>query len=190
MINQQSNLARRRFLSSGVLNLSALATAWLLQQEQVRAEPKKPDLDRAAFNLRPKPTHRPPRATAMISMFMQGGPSQMDLLDPKPELNRLDGQKFPGTIKYDNAAQASSTVLGSPWKFSKHGESGTDISELLPHTAQRMHLLSLVRSVNTKINDHGQGMRFMEKGRRAGEYPYIGSTASAQRVESRPGNRG
>jgi len=53
----------------------------------------------------------------MISLFMQGGPSHVDLFDPKPKLTELDGKPFPGQIKYDNAAQASSRVLGSPWKF-------------------------------------------------------------------------
>ena len=96
MTDQQTDLARRRFLGSGVLNLSALATAWLLDRERAQAEPAKPDLDRVSFDLRPKPTHRPPRATAMISMFMQGGPSQMDLLDPKPELNRLGRPEVSG----------------------------------------------------------------------------------------------
>ena len=52
------------------------------------------------------------------------------------------------------------------------------ISELLPHTAQRMHMLSIVRSINSRIGDHRQGMLFMEKGRHAGEYPYLGSVAS------------
>ena len=104
-MNSAADLARRRFLNQGALSLSALATAWLSRSE-TQAEPPKPDLDRAVFDLLPKPPHQEPRAKAMISLFMQGGPSQMDLLDPKPELNRLDGKKFPGTIKYDNAAQA------------------------------------------------------------------------------------
>ena len=174
-MNQANNLARRRFLASGALNLGALATAWLLHQEQVRAEPKKPDLDRASFDLLPKPTHRPARATAMISMFMQGGPSQMDLLDPKPELNRLDGQKFPGTIKYDNAAQASSKVLGSPWKFSKHGQSGIDISELLPHLGTVADEIQVIRSMHTGVNNHGQSIHAMNSGRTQQGRPSLGS---------------
>lgn len=175
MTDQQIDLARRRFLGSGVLNLSALATAWLLQREQVQAEPAKPDLDRGSFDLRPKPTHRPPQATAMISMFMQGGPSQMDLLDPKPELNRLDGQKFPGTIKYDNAAQASSRILGTPWKFSKHGQAGIDISELLPHLGNVADDILVVRSMHTGVNNHGQSIHALNTGRIQRGRPALGS---------------
>lgn len=174
-MNEVNHLARRQFLTGGALNLSALATAWLLNQEQAHAEPKKPDLDRLAFDLRVKPTHRPPRATAMISMFMQGGPSQMDLLDPKPELNRLDGQKFPGDIKYDNAAQASSRVLGSPWKFSKHGQSGIDISELLPHLGGAADDILVVRSMHTGVNNHGQSIHAMNSGRTQQGRPALGS---------------
>ncbi len=60
----------------------------------------------------------------------------MDLFDPKPMLTKYDGQKFPGEIKYDNLAQASSKVFGSPWKFAKHGQCGMEISELLPHLSK------------------------------------------------------
>jgi len=60
------------------------------------------------------------RADAMIDLFMFGGPSQMDLFDPKPLLTKQDGKKFPGKLDTDNAAGASGTVFGSPWKFSKH----------------------------------------------------------------------
>ena len=125
---------RRHFLARGAMSLAPLAAA-CLYREQLQAAPVKPELARKSFDLLPSQPQQVPRATAMISMFMQGGPSQVDLMDPKPELNRLDGQKFPGTIKYDNAAQASSKVLGCPWKFRKHGECGSEISELLPGLA-------------------------------------------------------
>ena len=177
-MNATSELARRRFLNHGALSLSALATAWLSNQEVLRAEPTKPDLDRVSFDLRAKPPHHEPRATAMISMFMQGGPSQMDLLDPKPELNRLDGQKFPGTIKYDNAAQASSRVLGSPWKFRKHGDSGIDISELLPHLGEVADDLLVIRSMHTGVNNHGQSIHALNTGRTQRGRPSLGSWIS------------
>ncbi|HRX80856.1 MAG TPA: DUF1501 domain-containing protein, partial [Pirellulaceae bacterium] len=124
---------RRHFLAQGAMSLTPLALTWLLNRDVADAAPFKPNLEQPVFDLVPKTPHKPPQAKAMISLFMQGGPSQIDLLDPKPILNKLDGQKFPGTIKYDNAAQASSKVLGSPWRFEPRGECGTEISELLPH---------------------------------------------------------
>jgi len=96
---------------------------------------------------------------------MQGGPSQMDLLDPKPKPNELDGQAFPGTIKYDNAAQASSKILGSPWKFAAHGECDTEVSELLPHLAEVVDDILVVRSMHTGVNNHGQSIHAMNSGR-------------------------
>src|SRR5205085_2332797 len=143
-----SRLTRRDALHAGTFGIGSVALAWLLNRDQLLAEPKKPDLDRKHFDLTPKKPHFAPRATAMISLFMQGGPSHMDLLDPKPALNKLDGKPFPGQVKYDNAAQASSKVLASPWKFQKHGKSGIEVSELLPHTAGVIDDLCVVRSMH------------------------------------------
>ena len=126
-------LTRRQLLHHGTFGVGSVALAWLLNRQRLLAEPAKPDLERKHFDLKPKPAHFAPRAMAMISLFMQGGPSQVDLFDHKPKLTELDGKPFPGQVKYDNAAQASSTVLGSPWKFAKHGQSGIELSELLPH---------------------------------------------------------
>lgn len=152
-----------------------MALAWLLKQEQASAAPIKPNIHGQKFSLDRKPTHFEPQAKAMISLFMQGGPSQVDLLDPKPELNRLDGQKFPGTIKYDNAAQASSRVLGSPWKFQRHGECGTDVSELLPAIAGIVDDIVVVRSMHTGVNNHGQSIHSMNSGRTQRGRPSLGS---------------
>jgi hypothetical protein len=111
----------------------------------------------------------------MISLFMQGGPSQVDLFDPKPKLNELDGKPFPGSIKYDNAAQASSKVLGSPWTFSKRGQCGTDVSELLPHTAGVIDDITVVRSMTTGVNNHVQAVHAMNTGRIVAGHPVLGS---------------
>ena len=77
---------------------------------------------------------------------MQGGPSQVDLFDRKPELERLDGETFPGEIKYDNAAQASSKILASPWKWRRYGEAGMELSELIPHMGSIADDITLIRS--------------------------------------------
>ena len=85
----------------------------------------------------------------MISLWMQGGPSHIDLFDPKPLLNRLDGTKFQEDIKYDNAAQSSAKILGSPWKFKHHGECGAQLSELLPHLGEVVDDITIIRSMVT-----------------------------------------
>lgn len=91
----------------------------------------------------------------ILQIFLQGGVSQLESWDPKP-----------------------GTKHGGPFRPISTSVPGMQISELLPHTSQRMHHLSIVRSINTKINDHGKGKLFMEKGRRTGDYPYLGAIAS------------
>jgi Protein of unknown function (DUF1501) len=166
---------RRDALHSGTFGVGTVALAWLLNRDRLLAEPKKPDLDRKHFDLTPKKPHFAPRATAMISLFMQGGPSHMDLLDPKPALTRFDGKPFPGQIKYDNAAQASSTVLGCPWKFNKYGQSGIEVSELLPHTAGVIDDICVVRSMHTDVNNHVQSIHALNTGRIVSGHPVLGS---------------
>lgn len=155
--------------------MGGLALAWLLKQEKLLAKPEKPELTARQFDLTPKQPPRAPRATAMISLWMQGGPSHIDLFDPKPLLNKLDGQSFPGEIKYDNAAQASSKVLGSPWKFRPRGQCGTEVSELLPHFAEIVDEACLIRSMHTGVNNHGQSIRALNSGLTLGGQPSLGS---------------
>jgi len=166
---------RRQLLRDGTFGVGSVALACLLRDQRLLAEPVKPDLERRRFDLKPKPPHHPPKAKAMISLFMQGGPSHMDLLDPKPKLGELDGKAYPGTIKYDNAAQASSKVLGSPWKFAKHGKCGTEVSELLPHLAKVIDDVCVVRSMRTGVNNHVQGIHAVNTGRNVSGHPVLGS---------------
>ena len=166
--------SRRELLHNTTFGVGTIALA-LLEQQRLRSEPAKPDLERKHFDLKPKAPHFAPKAKAMISLFMQGGPSHMDLLDPKPKLNELDGKPFPGTIKYDNAAQASSKVLGSPFKFKKHGQSGIDVSELLPNIARIADDITVVRSMTNAVNNHVQAIHAMNTGRIQSGHPVLGS---------------
>lgn len=171
----QARSARRHFLASSAMGLQSLALAWLLKQDADAATPFKPELQPKSFDLTPKQPHHSPQATAMISLFMQGGPSHLDLFDPKPLLSKYDGQDFPGKVKYDNAAQASPTVLASPWKFRQHGECGTALSELLPHLAEVVDDITVVRSMHTGVNNHGQSIHAMNTGRILRGRPALGS---------------
>ena len=167
--------ARRHFLATGAMSIGSLALAWLLNQERAAAAPAKPGARPMQFDLKPKPPQHPPRATAMISLFMQGGPSHLDMFDPKPTLDRYDGKPFPGEIKYDNAAQASSKCLASPWKFAKHGECGMELSELLPHLAEVVDDITLVRSTHTGVNNHVQSINALNTGHILKGRPALGS---------------
>lgn len=181
MRSDPSALNRRDFARTSFGSLSGLALAWLMRQESRGEEPdqnpktERPDLEPVSYDLRPKPTHFQPCAQAMISLWMQGGPSHLDLFDCKPELNRLEGKPFPGKIKYDNAAQASSKVLGTPWKFHKHGQCGMELSELLPHLGKIVDEICLIRSMHTGVNNHGQSIRAMNCGNILAGQPTLGS---------------
>jgi hypothetical protein len=157
------------------MGLGSLALAWLLNEDRLLAEPVRPELTPRRFDLTPKPPHFPARARAMISLVMQGGPSHIDLLDPKPLLARYDGQPFPGTIQFDNAAEASSKVLASPWRFRRHGQCGTEVSELLPHLAEVVDDITVIRSTRTAVNNHVQSIHALNTSRIQAGRPVLGS---------------
>lgn len=166
--------SRRHFLAQSSLSVGSLALSWLLQKD-AHAAPKKPALEEQRFDTTPKVAATAPQAQAMISLWMQGGPSHHDLFDPKPEMAKYDGKPFPGEIKYDNAAQASSTIFHSPWKFSPQGECGMELSELLPYTSAVADDICLIRSMRTSVNNHGQSIRALQTGRILEGRPSLGS---------------
>jgi hypothetical protein len=164
---------RRSILNRSAYGIGGIALATLLQEQGLLAT-----TDRATvphYDLKPKQPHGFGQAKAMISMFMQGGPSHMDLFDPKPELTRLDGKEFPGEVKYDDAAGASREVMGPPWKFKKHGQCGMDVSELLPHFSRIVDDVTLIRSMHTGVNNHGQSISALMNGQVTGGRPTLGS---------------
>ena len=95
---------------------------------------------------------------------MHGGPSHVDLFDPKPELTRHNGQEYKGDIQYSFVNRANKKLFGSPWKFSKHGQCGTEISELLPHTSKIVDDICVIRSMHTGFNGHEVSIRYFHGG--------------------------
>ncbi len=171
--------SRRHFLQAGsAFGLGSTALSWLLQQEGLLAAPARPELEQRTYDLKPKAGHHPASARAMISILMIGGPSQMDLFDPKPLLNEWAGKPFPGELKFDNAGQASSKVMPGLWEFRKHGQSGTELSSLLPHLAGVVDELCVIRSMRTAVNNHGQSLYALTNGRITAGAPTLGSWLS------------
>ncbi len=121
-----------------------------------------------------RPPHHKPKARSVIFLFMMGGPSHMDLFDPKPVLNKYDGQPIPLKIN-QRALEGSTKILASPYKFKKHGQSGTDVSELLPHTAKMVDDLAVIRSMHSTRNDHDEASFILQSGRPLGGFPSLGS---------------
>ncbi|MCA9221587.1 MAG: DUF1501 domain-containing protein [Planctomycetales bacterium] len=146
------------------MGVGGLALAWLLQQEGAVAKPASTSTEPASFDMTPKQPHFAPRAAAMISMFMHGGTSHVDLLDPKPDLSKRNGEEYPGDIQYSFVNRASKKLLGTPFKFAKHGQCGTEVSELLPNLANIVDDVCVIRSMHTGFNGHEVSIRFWHGG--------------------------
>ena len=165
-------LSRRHFLSSSY-GMGTIALATLLREQGAFATSEL--LKGTHYDVKPKPAPSFGKAKAMISMFMQGGPSHIDLFEPKPELVKLDGKNFPGEVKYDDAAGASREVMGPQWKFKKHGQSGIEMSELVPYMGSIADEMTLIRSMRTGVNNHGQSIYALINGTITGGRPTLGS---------------
>lgn len=155
---------RRSFLSNTAFGVGAVALAQLLHEEKLLADPSKALPDNLPLTLTARPPHFAPRANAMISLFMHGGPSHVDLFDPKPELSRKHGTDYEGEVGFSFVNRASKKLFGSPWKFRKHGECGADVSELLPEIATCVDDLCFLRSMHTGHNGHEVSIRFFHNG--------------------------
>ncbi len=124
--------------------------------------------------------HHAPRAKRVIFLFMHGGPSQVDTFDYKPELQKRDGGKLPyaPAKNLDPSATSQAKLLGSPWNFSQHGESGLWVSELFPEVARHADDLCVVRSMQSKGQSHGQAVCMLHTGTDNFVRPSVGSWVS------------
>tara|TARA_R110002049_G_scaffold72490_6_gene187344 strand:+ start:20194 stop:21609 length:1416 start_codon:yes stop_codon:yes gene_type:complete len=122
--------------------------------------------------------HFPAKAKRVIHLFMNGGPSQVDTFDPKPELNRLDGKPLPDSIKSQLQPvqrKRAGNVFGSPFKFKKHGNSGLEISDLFPNVAKHADDLCVIRSMQGEIANHSPGLLLTNCGHSTLPRPSLGS---------------
>jgi hypothetical protein len=162
--------SRREFFRNCAGGIGTAALAHLLRAEGRAAEPASP--------LAPKPPHFKARAKNVIFMFMEGAPSQMDLFDPKPELQRWNGKPLPESRTKDLKLafiKPTAKVLGSPFKFEKHGQCGMELSELVPHLATCADDICLVRSMHSEAFNHHPGQLFLFTGHMVGGRPTMGA---------------
>ena len=118
-----------------------------------------------------------PRAKRIIFLFMWGGPSHVDLFDPKPQLSKRSGQPLAGA-SVGSSRKSLGTVLGSPFQFSRYGENGTWISELFPHLSRQADRLCVVRSVHTEGTAHGEALLRLHTGQANLVRPSVGAWVS------------
>ena len=172
--------SRRHMLRSSAFGLGSVAASLLLKKDGLlaaerSANPLKPELEAKTYDLLPKAPPYPQQAKAMISMFMLGGPSQIDLFDPKPELMKRNGQTFTGDLKFDNPAQASREIMGPAWEFSHHGQCGMELSSLVPHLGTIADEITLIRSMHSAANNHLPANFALNTGQPVRGRPVLGS---------------
>jgi uncharacterized protein (DUF1501 family) len=160
-------LSRRNFLNTFGMGLGGIALADLMQAAKspiVKAE-----------------DHPPAKAKRIIYLFQAGGPSQIDLHDWKPRLVKDHGVELPESIRKGqrltamSGNQASLPLVGSPFKFEQHGQSGAWLSDLLPHTSKIADDLCFIKTMHTEAINHGPGVTFMQTGSQFPGRPSMGA---------------
>jgi hypothetical protein len=167
--------SRRSFFSRLSDGVHGAALASLLSAE-IASAAVSGEIAPRIYDLKPKPPHFAPKAKAVIQLFQNGGPSQVDLFDYKPALDRLAGTAPSRDIvnQIEFADQVGS-VLPSPFKFAKHGKCGMEISELLPHLSACVDDIALIRSMFGEHFNHEPSLYLMHTGRTLPGRPSLGS---------------
>ena len=154
-------LSRRRILELTSLGFGRIALSQLLTDGAAAAAGTSATSEIPVYNdLRTREGHFPGRAKAVIQLIQNGGPSQMDLFDPKPMLAKLAGQPHPNGVEIHQPGNEN-TLLPSPFEFRKYGQCGMDVSEVLPHQAEIVDKLSFIRSMHTEHNNHLEGLNML-----------------------------
>ena len=169
-------ITRRHFFGECRTGLGALALASLLDERLLAA-----DRSGAAAAAGPRPPHFAARARNVIYLFMEGAPSQLDLFDPKPLLRKHDGEPVPEDIVRGERfafIKGVPKILGSPYRFARHGSSGAEFSELLPHLGTVADDVAVVRSVTTDAFNHAPAQIFLNTGSTRIGRPSLGSWLS------------
>lgn len=159
---------RRHFFENCAMGAGAIGLASLMQSEQ-RAQAGTGKLNG---------THHPPKAKNVIYMFMAGGPSQLEMFDFKPKLQELEGKVIPESYvegKQFAFLKKDAKLLGTRRKFKKHGESGMELSEVVPHLAEVADDITVLKSMKTDVFNHGPAKLFMNTGTQQFGRPSMGA---------------
>ena len=150
-----NRFSRREMLRRSGMGLGTLGLATLLADESAAAT------GRSLHDpMAPRAPHFAPKAKRVIHIFLNGGGSHMDMYDPKPELARQNGKQLPGELAKINSGRA----FGSPFQFAKHGECGTEISEICPQVAKHVDDICFIRSMHTSTAEHEGALMMMNSG--------------------------
>lgn len=162
-------LTRREAVARSMGGLGSIFLSWMLHENPLRASD-----GRTSFDLLPRNPHFEPKAKSVIFIFMAGGPSQVDLFDPKPLLNSSDGKTPPVEVVSRRQVDRPQ-LMASPFKFQPHGQSGIEVSELLPGLAGVVDEIAVIRSGVTERIDHDTAQYHYITGRNVSGFPAVGS---------------
>ncbi len=166
---RSGELTRREALVRSMGGLGSVVLSSLLQDNLLKGADGIP-----VYDLKPRAPHFKAKAKSVIFLFMPGGPSQMDLLDPKPMLTKYDGQDSPIKV-VSRSFDAKPKIWGSPFQFAKYGQSGIEVSELLPGLASVIDDVAVIRSGVTERVDHDTATYHYLTGRNTAGYPSFGA---------------
>ena len=162
-------VTRRRILCQAANGFGAIALQHLLDRQARASKAQNP--------LRPKAPHFEAKARAVIFVFNVGAPSSIDTFDPKPLLNERAGEPMPESFGAVGGqfTDGSNPILGTPWEFRRHGQSGMPVSELFPNVARHVDDICFVRSFQTRSVVHAPAMYEVHNGRLFATHPSMGS---------------
>ncbi len=173
-------LTRRQLLGRTATGIGTAALASLLNERASAADPAPSPAAQGAL----KKLHLPAKAKRVIYLHMSGGPSHIDLLDYKPQLQQHHGEELPGSVRMGQritgmtSGQKSFPCVSPMFKFAQHGQCGTWMSELLPHTAEIVDEIAVVKSMHTEAINHDPAITYIQTGHQQPGRPSLGSWLS------------
>lgn len=177
-------ISRRSFFERVVDGIGGAALATLLRDDlygdsrlsATEGLKEDPSGHRRIYDLKPRPPHFEPKAKSVIQLFMNGGPSQVDLFDPKPMLDKHHGEPYFDKLAGDvTSPEQVGGLLRSPFKFQQYGQSGIWMSDLMPHLAGQVDNIAVVRSMYTTHPNHEPALFVIHSGRTIPGRPSIGA---------------
>jgi hypothetical protein len=175
----KSGISRRTFFDRVSDGLYGTALATLLSRDLAGATAgpdELPDGHRRIYDFKPRKPHFEPKAKAVIHLFMNGGPSQMDLFDPKPMLEKHHGEAYFDKLAADlTTPEQSGGLMGSPFKFAQYGKAGAWVSDAMPHLTEVVDDIAFIKSMHTMHPNHEPALFMIQSGRIIPGRPTMGS---------------
>jgi len=175
---RKNGLTRRSFFERAVDGLQGAALVSLLSKDLYGAVTglARVEEPRRTFDLKPRTPHFAAKAKSVIQLFMNGGPSHVDLFDPKPMLEKHNGEPYFEKIVNDvSSPKAAGGLMRSPFRFQQYGKSGIWVSELMPHFSTQVDSVAMIRSMYTIHPEHEPALFMVHSGRTMPGRPAIGS---------------